>query len=129
MISARAFEIKDIEPIDDIFQRQSQFGVPSLKHVVANRVFELDSKVVGYGVVKHFSEGVLLIDPDISERDKAQVVRVALREMILEARDAGLETLYVISNLGSFSQILRKQCGFKAVPGELLMLDLTEEDE
>src|SRR5574343_735210 len=129
MVIAREFEISDIEPIDDIFNRQSQFGVPSLNNVVANKTFEKDGRVLGYGVIKLFAEGVLLIDPDISEREKGEVVRSALKNMILEAKDSGLELLYVIANSEGFSQILRNKCGFKAVPGELLMLDLKVEEE
>lgn len=130
MISARNFRTDDIAPIDDIFNRQSRFGVPSLNNLIQNATLEDENgKVVGYGCIKLFAEGSLLLDPDESKKVKAESVREAVRLMILFAKDAGLETLYVIGSTENFSQILRNKYGFKAVPGELLMMDLTENGE
>lgn len=129
MIELRDFKESDIEPIDDIFNRQSRFGVPSLKNVIENATIVKDGQVIGYGTIKVFAEGVMLLDPDIDKKDKAVATRKAVTLMTLLAKDAGLEILYVIASSSSFSEILRKQYGFKAVPGELLMLDLTPEEK
>lgn len=103
-------------------------GIPSLSYNLKNATLLKEDKVIGYGTIKLFAEGFLILDSDLGLKDKCQAVREALKTMILYARDAGLEQLFVISNTSGYSRILRNKYGFKTVPGELLMLDLTEEE-
>jgi hypothetical protein len=129
MVTIKDFEDEDILPINAIFEGQSVFGIPSLKNVVKNATFLKEEKIIGYGVIKLFAEGFLILDSELDLKSRSQAVREALKTMIVYAKDAGLEQLFVISNTESYTKILRKKYGFKAVPGELLMLNLEEESD
>lgn len=128
MIQIKEFSARDIEPIDEIFRKDPVLGIPSLSYNLKNATLIKEDKVVGYGTIKLFAEGFLILDSDLGLKDRCQAVREALKTMILYARDAGLEQLFVISTLDGYSRILRNKYGFKTVPGELLMLDLSEEE-
>jgi len=120
---------RDVMRIDDIFQRQPELGVPSLDNVVANAsIIDEDSgKLVGYGVIKLFAEGVLILDKSISKKDKAKSIRIAVTDSIEKARTAGLEYLYVVSSMESYTEVLRNHFGFKECNGALLVKDLRGE--
>jgi len=128
MIVTKEFSARDIDEIDKIYSKQPLLGIPSLSYNIKNATLLKEDKVVGYGTIKLFAEGFLILDSDLGLRDKCEAVREALKTMILFARDAGLEQLFVISNDNGFSRILRNKYGFKTVPGELLMLDLSEDE-
>lgn len=127
MIQIKEFSSRDIDGIDSIYKKQAVFGIPSLSYNVKNATLIKEEKIIGYGVIKLFAEGFLILDSDLSLRDRCQAVREALQTMIVYARDAGIEQLFVISNSDGYSSILRNKYGFKTVPGELLMLSLSEE--
>lgn len=129
-IESRVFQLDDIPEINDIYKRNPLIGIPSLNNVVANSSFvrSSDDKVVAYGVVKVFAEGVLILDKDIRTREKAEVVKLSTPEMLQRARDARLEYIYVIANDPGYSAILRKKYGFLRVPGELLMAFLNKKE-
>lgn len=126
MIISRVLRETDIAKIDEIFKKQPNMGVPSARNMVVNGVIEDTDKdkVIAYGVVKLFGEAVLILDKDIRKRDKAKAIRQVMNIAISFSRDRNLEYLYLISNSGSFSEVLKKKYGFIKCPGELLMLDL-----
>ena len=127
MIISREFQLEDIKGIDDLYQKQSEFGIPSLENIIINTTLvESDTgRIVGYGAVKLFSEAILLLDKSLRKREKAQAVREAMKTALVYSREAGLEYLYVIANTDGFSKVLRNY-GFKRVPGETLILNLKE---
>lgn len=128
MITIKDFGVADIKPLDVIHKKQDIFGIPSLNNLVKNATLIKEKQVIGYGVIKLFAEGFLILDQDLNLRDRCDAVKEALQTMIVYAKDAGIEQLYVISNESGFTKILRNKYGFKAVPGELLMLDLIPEE-
>lgn len=129
-IVAREFQVEDIKGIDDIFRKQLEFGVPSLKNIIIKSTL-VDANtgvIVGYGAVKIFAEAILLLDKDLRKRDKALAVTEAMKTAIVYCKDAGLENLYLISNSNGFSKVLRKSYAAKEVPGSLLMIELSGEN-
>lgn len=122
-IESRVFQLDDVPEINGIYRRNPLIGVPTLNNVVANSSFvrKDDDKIVAYGVVKLFAEGVLILDKDIRAREKVEVVKLSTPEMLERAKAARLEYIYVIANNPGYSDILRKKYGFLRVPGELLM--------
>ncbi len=130
MIATREFRVDDISSIDDIHKKQSAYGIPSLSNIVVNSTLvNTDTgQIIGYGAVKLFAEAIVLLDPDLSHKDKALAIKAAMETAIRYCKDAGLEYLYLISNLDGFTQVLRKRYTAKEVPGSLLMIDLTEEN-
>lgn len=127
MIVTKEFSERDIDEIDKIHSKSAILGIPSLSYNLKNATLLKEDRIIGYGTIKLFAEGFLILDSDLGLKDKCEAVREALKTMILYARDAGLEQIFVISNSTNYSRILRNKYGFKTVPGELLMLDLSEE--
>lgn len=126
MIIARDFELKDIEPIDEIFKKQPELGVPSLNYMIVNATMEdtEKKKILAYGVVKLFAEATLIMDKSLSKKDRAQALMEAMKTAILYSRDAGLEMIYAISTNDEFTKCLEHRYKFKRVPGTLLCLNL-----
>ena len=130
-LTARNFEMEDIKAIDEIFNNQSEFGVPSLKNVLINSTITdtETGEVIGYGVIKLFAEAYMILDHRKSKKTRADAFRQLMRVAMTHAKDAGLEELFIIANDKEFADILCKKYTFKRVPGELLMLDLDSSEE
>lgn len=122
----RDLTVKDIDQIDDIFQRNPSVGVPSLNYMIVNAVTEEDGKIVGYGAVKLFAEAVLILDKEARKRDRANTVTELMKTAIAYCRDAGVETLYANSNDENFTKCLEHRFKFHRVPGTLLCLELDQ---
>lgn len=126
MIEVRNYRAGDGEALELI----PHDGIPGLRNLFTNvTAIDDDNRVRGYGSINLFAECFMLLDPTLSKREKASAFIKILQIGILRSRDAGLEQLYLISNSPEFSHVLRNKYGFKAVPGELLMLDLTEDKD
>lgn len=125
-IIARHLKPGDVIPINDIFERQPELGVPSLKNMIINAVMEDEDthEIIAYGVVKVFAEATLIMDRSKDKRTKALALMEAMKTAILYSRDAGVEMLYAISTNESFTQCLKNRYKFKEVPGTLLCLNL-----
>ena len=123
--------MEDIKAIDEIFNNQTEFGVPSLKNVLINSTVSNNEtgEVTGYGVIKLFAEAYMILDHRKSKKERADAFRQLMQVAIVHSKEAGLEELFIISNDKEFSSILCKKYMFKRVPGELLMLDLTSEEQ
>ncbi len=126
MIRVRSFDNSEIPAINEVIAGQ-KLGVPTLNNLIVNAIL-VDEKetIFGYGCVKLFAEAILLLKERISKKLKAQAVRASMKSAILFAKDAGVETLYIVSNDKGFSTVLRKTYGFRSYPGELLILDLED---
>lgn len=131
MIIARDLVKSDILPIDEIFRKQPELGVPSLKYMVVNCTIEdtEKNKVLAYGAVKIFSEAVLIMDKSLRKRDRAMALMEAMKTAIVYSRDAGVEILYANSNDEGFTKVLENRYKFVRVPGTLLCLDLNSNFE
>jgi len=117
----------DIVPIDEIYRKDPEIGIPSLEMVIVNTTLvDETGKVVGYGVVKEFCEAILKLDPDLRKREKVEALQAAMKVAINNSRVRGVEYLYIISNSPEFTRVLQKQYSFRSCPGELLVLDLKE---
>jgi hypothetical protein len=131
MIISRKFMVEDIGGIDDIYQKQGEFGVPSLENVVINStlVDSVTGRIVGYGAVKIFAEAILLLDKELGKKEKARAIREAMKTAIVYSKDAGIEYLYMITKSESFSKVLRQNYLAERVPGETLMINLGSDKE
>lgn len=122
----RDLQSKDIDKIDDIFQRNPAISVPSLNYMIINAVAENNDKIIGYGAVKIFAEAVLILDKEALKRDRASTVCELMRTAISYCRDAGVEILYANSNDENFTKCLEHRFKFHRVPGTLLALELDQ---
>lgn len=123
----RTFNVNDIDAITTIFNRQPDLGIPSIKNVADAAIIEDENgKIIAYGVVKLYAEGVLILDKDVRKRTKSEVVINMIKRAIKAARNSKLEQLFVISNDANYSHCLMKRFGFKKTSGETLFLELED---
>jgi len=123
----REFEFgRDVAPIDEIFKRQPELGIPSLYNVLDNAIIEKeDGSIAAYGVVKIFAEGVLIMNRDFTrKREKAEVVLKMINRAIESCKTQGIEKFIVISNDDAYTKVLKKHFGFERMSGETLFLEL-----
>jgi len=122
----RDFNIfKDILPIDRIFKKQPELGVPSLRHVIDNCVIEKDEELIAYGVIKFFAEAIMIIDRENTrKREKAEALTKIIERGISSSKNMGIEKLFLISNDENFSKVLMRKYGFRRCSGETLALEL-----
>ena len=129
MIKVRNFDNSEIPAINKVLAGQ-KLGVPTLNNLIVNAILvDDDEKIFGYGCVKLFAEAILILKNRLSKKLKAQAIRASMKTAILFSKDAGVETLYIVSNEPGFSDVLRKTYGFRSYPGELLILDLFDTEE
>lgn len=127
LVNLRDFKLDDIEPIDKIFRKQPNIGVPGFKHLISNSTIINDKdEVIGYGCIKGFSEGILILDKSRSKKERALAVKLSVDKAIEEARLNGIENLYFLTSNTSFADILRKRWRFKNVNEEVLILRLDD---
>ena len=123
---------RDVVPIDRIYKKQFEIGVPSLDNMISNKsiIDNETGELIGYGVIKLFAEGILILDRSIPKRKRAKAVDLAVNECIEQAKNAGLEKLYVLSNMPSYVGVLRKRYGFRECTGHsLLAIDLNKKED
>lgn len=127
-IVTRELRDSDISPIDEIFRRQPNIDVPSLENMITNAVIENEKtgQILGYGAVKLFAEAILILDKQLSKRDKAQALVEAMRNAIVFSKDAGLEHLFAVASDPSFARVLENRYKFNRIPGVLLRLNLED---
>ena len=125
-IITRDLRESDIISIDEIYQRQPNIDVPSLKNMITNAVIEDEEtgKVLGYGAVKLFTEAILILDKELPKKDRAIALVEAMKNAIIFSRDAGIEHLFAVSSDPSFAKVLEHRYKFCRIPGVLLRLDL-----
>lgn len=123
-VRLRDFRESDIVGISDIHEKQPGLGVPSLSNVITNRTVVDGDKVLGYGVLKHFAEAVLIVDNDISIRQRAEVARQVMYCVIADATLAGLEQLYLTTNHKGWQAVIQKHYGFVQCPDPFFLLNL-----
>lgn len=124
----REFDLsRDALPIDEIFKKQPELGIPNLRNVLDNAVIERDGELVAYGVVKIFAEGVLIVNrAKTRKREKAEIVLKTINRAIDSCKKMGIEKFIVISNDSGYTKVLEKRFGFKEISGKTLFLELEE---
>lgn len=123
-VKLKDFEPSDIEPINVIFERQPDLGVPNLRNVIVNSTIVKGKEVIGYGVVKMYAEAVLILDQMVQKRDKGMALIHGLNLAISACSALKIEQLHIISNDENFTKVLQKRFSFKKASGTSLFLEL-----
>ena len=125
MIRERNFEVSDIPEISSIHRKQPELGVPSLTNVLVNKTFVDEfGSVVGYGVLKVFSEAVLIINQDISKLSKGKVLRLGMKTALDTCKKNHIEQLYIITSFPGFDAVLQKHYNARLCTGKTLLINV-----
>lgn len=116
----------DIPIIDWIWRtfHRGKFGIPSLKNVIADRVVVEGNQILAYGMVKSYAEAVMILDLNLSVRDRVEALKLLMADAEKTAKLAGIEQLQVFVQNENFKNILMDHFGFKPCVGSPLYKSL-----
>lgn len=127
MIHLRPLREKDLPVIDAVWRRHhsDHYGLPSRANVIDDRVIvDGDGKFVGYGMVKLFAEGIILLDKDLPKPTIAKSVVVGIEHSLDVVKTAGLEQYHVFTDDPHYIEVLRKHWGFRTASGTVLFREI-----
>ena len=113
--------------VSEIWERchSHHFSLPSVHSVVDDKVILKDGDVVGYGVIKPFAEGIMVIDTDQPRPTQAKAIILAIDHALGSVKARGLETLYVATDDPHYADVLQKHWGFQVVRETVLRKEVT----
>jgi hypothetical protein len=126
MVHLRPFRQEDISEIDTIWRRfyKGQFGVPSLKNVIESKVITADGKILGFGMVKLFAEGVIILDKDAPLNSRAKGIIVGIEHAMDVVKQADLEQFHIFTDDPHYIEVLQKHWGFRTTPEKVLYREI-----
>ena len=121
----RAYRPEDEETIVALRDHyHPTLGLPSRKRAIIEGVVEKEGRTVAYGVVSTFAEAVLVMDMNISTRDKLWVIRELMHGAIMGTRIRDLDELHVAAEDPKWAGILKQRFGFSHRSGEALVREV-----
>jgi L-amino acid N-acyltransferase YncA len=124
----RSFRWEDVPEISKIWDdyHADLYGLPNRRTSIVDAVVEHNSKIVGYGQVKLFAEGMMFLDKSASLRTRIGALKLLMREAFRGTEQAGLQEMYVFITDPNFALLMQKHYHFFQAykPGELLVKEL-----
>lgn len=123
----RPYAPDDAEKINEIFSRfhADSFSVPPLERGIVSGVVTNDySKITGFGIVSILAEAVMVMDLDISLKEKKETIEKLIWLAIQGVQNAGLDGIHAFVQDPNFASVLKKHFGFRTCKGEALYLEL-----
>jgi hypothetical protein len=126
MIHLRPTRRDDLEVVDRIWRKHhsDDFGVPSLNNVIDNRVIQGDGRIIGFGMVKLFAEGVIVLDKGVPLPSRAKGIIVSIEHALDSVKRAGLEQFHVFTDDPHYIEVLQRHWGFRTAPGTVLYKEI-----
>jgi hypothetical protein len=125
MLRIRAFKDSDLEDVDRIWRTHyaNDFSLPNRNNLIIDAIIENDGKVIAYGQVRVFAEGMLVLDKNEGKRAKVEALKLLMLEAFRGTSVANLEGMYCFIKDPEFATLMSKQFSFEIVdsPGELLL--------
>ena len=123
----RPFAPTDAEKINEIYAQHhaGSFSVPSLERGVISGVTVNDnSEITGFGIVTLLAEAVLVMDLDISNREKKETIEKLLWLAIQGVSKTKMDGIHAFVQDPRFAAVLKQAFGFRTWKGEALYLEL-----
>lgn len=121
----RAFQNSDIEPINDIWEKHysKESSLPNRNNSIVDAVVEDNGRIIGYGQVRLFAEGMCFVDKDLPKRARVEALLLLMTEAFRGCNITGIEDMYCFIRDPQFASLMSKHFSFEIVddPGELLL--------
>lgn len=126
MIQIRNYTENDLQAIDSIWDKyyKSEFSLPDLSRTVTHAVAESNKRVIAFGMVKLFAEGIMVLDKSASLRDKTLANDSLLAKAFDDSRNIGLKQLHVAVADKDYEKLLISKYGFREPDRKILVKDL-----
>lgn len=125
-VGIRQFETKDLEQLDKIWNKfyKDEFSLPNLDNTLMNVVAEKDNKILAFGMIKHFAEGIAIFNHDASTFDRAIANDMILAKGLNIARNCGLDMFHVCVKDEMYIKLLQNKYGFEEPKHKILVKNL-----
>lgn len=117
---------RDYEAVSKIHEQQ-RFALPRPGFMCASKIVKLYGKVVGFGMLKVYPEAFIMIDQELSTRDKVALLKELMAAGIEHCREAEADEMMVFVE-DDFAQILEKHFGFQRSKGIAMSINLRSRD-
>jgi len=126
-MECRLLKDSDLIAIDEIWQKfyKEEFGLPPLDKAIYAVAVENKGKVVGFGQTRLTTESLMIIDQDLSIRDKVEILKLIMEAQTIGMTKAGLYETHAFAQNPNFARILKKHFGYEPVVGESLVMRIT----
>lgn len=116
----------DLPLIDSFWKKhhREKFGVPSMANVIEGKVLEQDGVVIGFGMVKLFAEGIIILDKDAHLTSRAKGIIVGIEHALDVVKQAGLEQFHIFTDDPHYIEVLQKHWGFRTAPESVLYREI-----
>lgn len=112
MIIVRHPRGEDWEQIQKLNSSQGDFRLTTFENPIIDRIVLVDDKIIAYGIVKHMSEAVMLVNSDAPKITRSKAMRELMNYAEMGAKRAGCEQLHCFVASESVAKILEKKFGF-----------------
>lgn len=97
-------DIPEIEKLNS----QQEFKLRDISNCIVDRIVPN----VAYGIVKHFGEAIILVNPDAPKISRAKALRELMKIAIFGTKKLGLTQLHCFVSDESVAKLLEKKFGF-----------------
>jgi hypothetical protein len=113
---SRSFKVEDYPAVVELFKKAYP-GTPfymDCEHniIVATVIVNEDDKVIGVGAVTLIADYGVVIDPELTGRQKAAIMHQLTTDAIVATKKAGLPQINVFSHLDRILNIYKRHYGF-----------------
>ena len=125
-MNTRLLKESDLSVIDEIWQKfyKDEFGLPALDKAIYAVAVEDEGKVVGFGQTRLTTESLMIINQDLSLREKVEILKLIMEAQTIGMNRAGMYESHAFAQNPNFARILKKHFGYEPVIGESLVLKL-----
>jgi N-acetylglutamate synthase-like GNAT family acetyltransferase len=103
--------------------RKTGFSMPEPGSIFADALIEHDGKVLGYGVLKHLAEAIMVLDHSVGVKERGEALTLLIQEAVKEASKKGLLEVQAVCE-PKFAGVMKRHYGFQKLQGEVLILDI-----
>lgn len=110
-VRVRAIEKNDIPEIERLNELQD-FKLNNISNCIIDNIAIDDDRTIAYGIVKHFAEAVILVNPESTRLSRAKALRELLKVAVFGTKKAGLTQLHCFVSDEKVAQLLEKKFNF-----------------
>lgn len=103
----RSITTDDIPEINKLNEHQ-HFKLENLENCIIDQL----APGVAYGIVKHFAEAIILVNPEVPKITRAKALRELMKIAIFGSKKAGLAQLHCFCRDESVAKLLERKFGF-----------------
>lgn len=111
------------EDNDSILEILSQhnFQTPT-GNIISQATIEDCGKIVAYGAVHLIAEEVLVMDKNLSLKQKSEVLELLHKKAIIDSVGKGFKEIHAFVQDSHFLQVLKKHYGYKDCKGRAIVM-------